>query len=673
MLYLPDSIFLTDRQFRIIKPLVLLPLLLVCQLLVAQKDSIHSIPEVTVTAVSLPRLTQTTTPVQTFNSVSIAQLNVLQLSDVVKHFAGVTVKDYGGIGGLKTVSIRGLGATHTGVSYDGVPMSDAQNGQVDLGRMTLVNVEEISLANGNSADLLQSARAFSNASLLSVQTERPHFDSLQWCKGTLSLTGGSFGLIHPSLILQNKLKSRLYSSLIADFQYADGKYPYTIHNGDSIEHHRRANSDVKIFRGELNLFYFPSKHNELKTKLYAFSSQRGLPGAVILYNPYSSQGQRLQEDDYFAQASYQSQFTTTTRFSASCKAAYSYTRYIDPYFLNSTGGIDNQFRQQEYYVNAALSQHIGHGFDSSLATDLMVNHVNANLTDFSQPTRYTSFTTLKGRYTSQKINAEGALLFTDIREQTEVGASAPNRQRLSPMMSIAFNPFKNNDLQLRLFYKETYRMPTFNELYYRGIGNMALNPEVAQQFNAGISYLLKSSGKYFSVSTDVYYNKVKNKIIAIPAKDLFIWSMLNIGKVHIQGVDVALRGGYTLSKNVSLTADAGYTYQHDIDRSNSQNSSYGQLIAYAPEHSGAATVGLMTNLVNFSYNILFSGDRYDLSHSRLSGYSESGVSAWRKFEMGNTQLQAKAEVLNAFDSQYAVVRNYPMPGRSWRISLSWKW
>ena len=27
----------------------------------------------------------------------------MQVSDAVKHFSGVTVKDYGGIGGLKTV------------------------------------------------------------------------------------------------------------------------------------------------------------------------------------------------------------------------------------------------------------------------------------------------------------------------------------------------------------------------------------------------------------------------------------------------------------------------------------------------------------------------------------------------------------------------------------------
>ena len=52
----------------------------------------------------------------------------LQISDAIKFFSGATVKDYGGVGGLKTVSVRGLGASHTAVAYDGVIITDvAQN------------------------------------------------------------------------------------------------------------------------------------------------------------------------------------------------------------------------------------------------------------------------------------------------------------------------------------------------------------------------------------------------------------------------------------------------------------------------------------------------------------------------------------------------------------------
>ena len=89
-------------------------------------------------------------PTQVFSKEELKSLNVLQVSDAVKHFAGVTVKDYGGIGGLKTVSLRSLGAEHTAVGYDGITISDCQTGQIDIGRFSLDNVNRLSLSNGQS-------------------------------------------------------------------------------------------------------------------------------------------------------------------------------------------------------------------------------------------------------------------------------------------------------------------------------------------------------------------------------------------------------------------------------------------------------------------------------------------------------------------------------------------
>lgn len=96
-------------------------------------------------------------------------LNALQVSDAVKHFAGVTVKDYGGIGGLKTVSLRSLGAQHTTVSYDGIAVTDCQTGQVDIGRFSLENVDRLMLSNGQNDQIFQPARLFASAGVLNIR------------------------------------------------------------------------------------------------------------------------------------------------------------------------------------------------------------------------------------------------------------------------------------------------------------------------------------------------------------------------------------------------------------------------------------------------------------------------------------------------------------------------
>lgn len=106
---------------------------------------IYSIPEIMVSDPYQTREVRSASSLQVFNKEELKNLQALQVSDAVKHFAGVTVKDYGGIGGLKTVSIRSLGAQHTAVSYDGITVSDCQTGQVDIGRFSLNNVDRLSL------------------------------------------------------------------------------------------------------------------------------------------------------------------------------------------------------------------------------------------------------------------------------------------------------------------------------------------------------------------------------------------------------------------------------------------------------------------------------------------------------------------------------------------------
>ena len=109
---------------------------------------VHKIDEVTVTARRPPAKVTTGSPVQLINKEDIKNLGLQNMADAVRRFAGTNVRDYGGIGGLKTVSIRNLGAAHTAVSYDGVVVSNSQAGQIDIGRFSLDNVSSLSLAIG---------------------------------------------------------------------------------------------------------------------------------------------------------------------------------------------------------------------------------------------------------------------------------------------------------------------------------------------------------------------------------------------------------------------------------------------------------------------------------------------------------------------------------------------
>src|SRR5690606_22668265 len=135
----------------------------------------------------------------------LGRLNSLSVADALRFFSGVQLKDYGGVGGLKTINVRSMGANHTSVFYNGVQLANAQNGQVDLGKFSLENLEEISLFSGQNPSLLQTAKAYSSASSLYLKTRTPLFDTLQKQQVKLSLKAGSFGLVNPSINYNRKL------------------------------------------------------------------------------------------------------------------------------------------------------------------------------------------------------------------------------------------------------------------------------------------------------------------------------------------------------------------------------------------------------------------------------------------------------------------------------------
>ena len=112
------------------KRIVLIMLTLAVATALHGQDTLRrtTLDEVSVTAQSAPATLRSQAPTQVVTVEKIEQSGAMQLSDVVRQMAGVTLKDYGGVGGMKTVSARGLGSQFSTLTIDGVAVTDAQNG-----------------------------------------------------------------------------------------------------------------------------------------------------------------------------------------------------------------------------------------------------------------------------------------------------------------------------------------------------------------------------------------------------------------------------------------------------------------------------------------------------------------------------------------------------------------
>lgn len=649
---------------------------------VLDTTAVYDIQEVVVTENYRNSETRSTAPLQILSQKKLATLNALQVSDAVKYFSGVTVKDYGGIGGLKTVSVRSLGAAHTAVSYNGMTLSDCQNGQIDIGRLSLENVDMLSLANGQSDQIFQAARLFASAAVLNIRTAAPKFEDDRPVNGKLAMRGGSFGLLNPSAYVNVRLGDRWSVHVDGEWLYSNGQYPYLLHYGsagtDSVSRERRQNTDVNNLRAEAMFYGSFSDTDEMQVQVYYYGSERGLPGATIYYNTLNFSSQRLWDNTFFAQAHYKKDWDKWA-FRVDGKYNFGYTRYLDPTMLNSAGREENTYRQQEYYVSAGGLYKIIPNLSVSLNTDAFVNTLWADLTDFSFPVRYSWLTALAVKYVSNRVLATGSLLATLTEEQVRIGQSADIPFRLSPYASVSVQPFERVDLRVRAFYKNIFRLPTFNDLYYGRVGNPDLKPETTNQYNLGLTYSVRI-GSYvplLSFTADAYHNDVRDKIVAFPSKNIYTWTMLNYGKVSINGLDLTGEAAFYPWEKIGLSIGGTYTYQRALNVTDPDSREYRHQIPYTPRVSGSGKAALETPWVNLAYSVVWSGHRYavnqNYTENRVPGYSDHSLSVSRTFHIGRTELACSVECLNLGGKNYEVVRYFPMPGRSWRASVQWKW
>ncbi len=631
-----------------------------------EADSLHyMLGEAVLVSRRLPQPQLSSVPVRETGRDDVMRLGMAGLADVLRQMPGLDVHDYGGVGGLKTVSVRGMGAKHTAVSYDGVVVSDAQSGMVDLGRFPLENIETVEVAIGQNSLLFpRPARDYALSSMLSLRTiggkERSY----------VKLQGGSFGFADVAAYGRYKGGRTLdVASVYAGYTRSDGAYPFLLVNGNGASWKKRKDGDSQSLVAEGNAaLSLPA--GRLTAKVHYYSSERGLPGAVHLYNKENSE--RLWNRNFFAQAVFDAA-AGGLDMRAAVKYDYGYSCYKETSDSYASGEqVDRNFQNELYASFAVADLHRWRGVELSLAADASYATLKNNFADRREPRRLSSYAVLAGNYRWRTGVLSLSLLATYIKDFLRTGEPAPY-SRLSPAVSLSVTPFAGLPLHFRASFKDSYRVPTFADLYYLRMGNLGLRPEKAMQLNAGVSWCgtWDSSVKSASLSADVYYNNVRDKIVALPT--MYIWRMMNFGKADIWGVDASAAIECSLAKGVSLVANAAYSFQYAVDATDAQSRNYGHQLPYTPRHSGNFSISVENPIVNVSYIITAVGERYMLPQNnaanRMPGYIEHSFSLNREFPFaGGMKLRLQGELLNAGNAQYEVIRYYPMPGLQWRAS-----
>ena len=664
--------------------LQIFPVMLFAQ---SKLDSLQHLDEAVITA----RPYKEVIPAQRLDGAQLKRLNTHSVADALRYFSGVQIKDYGGMGGLKTVDVRNMGSHHVGVFYDGIQIGNAQNSAVDLGRFSLDDLEELSMYNGQKSEIFQSAKDFASASAVYLKARKPRFEGDKKTNLLVRYKAGTIQLINPSFRLEQKINDRLNVSLSGEFLKSDGQYKfrYRRNNLDGTVAYdttaTRWNSDIEAFRAEAGI-YGVIENGYWQAKVYYYDSDRGLPGAIVK-NVWQS-GERQADKNFFAQGTLVKEFTPRYKLQLNGKFAYDYTHYLSRdtvLFMEESVTkkmqYDNTYYQQDWYLSLTNMYAVSSIWDVSLSVDFQYNKLNATMrgvgTPFTFPQRYTTWIALATALNLGKVKMQADLLGTFAIEKVRNNVKSPDKSELSPAFFIGYQPFSRHDLNLRAFYKRIFRLPTFNDLYYTQIGYSQLKPEYTNQINVGATYAKRFKNSVIdqvSMQVDAYYAFITDKIIAAPTGSSFRWMMTNMGNVENKGIDVSASvSGHAGPVQLNSRLSYSYTKAQDFTKIGGHKlSSYGDQIPYTPWHSGSVIAGATYRSWALNYSFIYVGERYDgavnnIAYNHVQPWYTHDASLQKEFRFGDIRFKASVEANNIFNQYYDVVLNYPMPGRNFRF------
>lgn len=544
--------------------------------------------------------------------------NSFTVSEVLLQSSGFQVGDNGGLSGLKTVSLRGLGSAHTAIYIDGVRVGNVQSGQNDLGMIGTENLGNVVV------DYAQNTVSFNTA--------RPEFAGSP-VAGAVRLDGGSFGTWLPSARLNFRLSENLSLSANAAGVFSKGDFAY----GDGLF---RENNDISQIRAGLDLFGI-MEGGDYHVKAYYNDVDRGTPGSTS----WPSED-RQQDKNTFIQGVLRKNFSPLYTLLLSGKASY------DDLFYASAWG-DSNYGQTEFQLNSAHDFQIRNWWKVSLAADLQWDGLKSSNYNAS---RLTAFSALATSFRTGRFAADLALEYSGAFDSGYL-----DRNAVSPSANLRYKLI--DGLDVLAFGRRAYRVPTFNELYYVGYGNPELRPEDAWLTDIGVDFnRTVAQGWILKAKVDGFCNLLTDKITSAPtAEDPNIWLPYNVGKVRSLGLDAA--AGFVHEGEWQYSFDARYTFQSATDRT-PDSYSYGQQLAYIARHTAVLAGNVSWKGWALAPVWQIRAGRTD-SMGELPDWNTADVTLAKTLHMKKAgSLTLKVSAKNIGDCRYEISGGYPMPGRS---------
>ncbi|MBS1518713.1 MAG: TonB-dependent receptor [Bacteroidetes bacterium] len=575
----------------------------------------------------------------------IRNMNGDRLSDILSYSGGVFVKSYGGNSSLSTVSISGSGSEHTLILLDGFKLNSTQNNQVDLSTISKDNIENIEIMNSGSGSAYGS-QAMSG--VINIVTKKNSTDKLGL---VINGQSGSYGFRKYFAGISKNI-SGFESYFNYSAESSDNSYEYRYFNGKFNELKHRINSSYDLSNYSLNLAYRRIRNSILNIYSNYSVNNRNLPGPETGSAPSDSrQADKNLNSIVSLHTDLSSKLSLNTRFNYQNNLSeYSDDLLTDSYYKNIT------------YAVSAGADHNSENIRLSGGYEFIYSSLKSNeITDDALRIQ-------NSLYLVTEIDLNKMFkVFPSVRIDnfSDIGKTI-----VTGKFGMNIRPLPDEEMYLKFGAGNNYSSPTFNELYWKDLGNINLNPERSFNIDAGIVYK-------FDLITEnkieLTYNHIdyKDKIIWQPGSG-GLWSPVNTSS-SVSNVFLAdLYVRRTFSGIFSADFNLNYTYTNALNRNSGNPDFLDKQLIYIPADMirSSITLNYGNSGVSFYYN--FTGKRYTDQYNSgyLPAYDIFNGNVFYSPLIIGLKSTFKIELNNITNKNYQIVSGYPMPLRNFKISVN---
>lgn len=616
-----------------------------------------------------------------FDSTALKENIALSIADVLSYNSSVFVKSYGRAT-LSTVAFRGTSASHTQVTWNGMPIVNPMLGMTDFSTIPSYFIDRASMLHGSSS-LSESSGGLGGLVRLATAPVDPDGLKMQYVQGA-----GSFSTFDEFLRISYgtehwRASTRVvYSSSANDYSYINHDKKLNIYDEDKNiigQYHPREKNRSGAFKdfNALQEVYYRDADNSAGLSAWYTHSDRELPMLTTDYGDEASFDNRQREQSLRAAASWEH---FAEKWKSTIRGGYIYSQTAYDYSRDAGGGNMTAMTRARSYVNSLYGHAEGEytpvrNLNLSISLSARQHFVRSHDKSLSTPAAPES-RTIGFNARRAEISAAASAKWRPIEQ---AGVSVLVRQEVdggkwTPVMPAVFADamlWPAINLTARASIARNYRFPSLNDLYFMPGGNPDLRPEHGFSYDAGLEFKTGRQDYYtIGASAGWFDSYIDDWIMWLPTPKGF-FSPRNVMSVHAYGIETRADLGIRPAKGWLIDAGASFSWTPSINAGepvSAADKSPGKQLPYVPKRSASATLRVSHCGWSFLYKWCHYSQRYTMSSNdatltgHLPPYYMSNIELEKNIDLRFAGLSLKLAVNNLFNEDYLSVLSRPMPG-----------